>query len=598
MSSGGASSGGATTGGRGGDGTGGTVETGGAGDTGGGAGAGTGGKMSEDGGGNGAGGGAGSASPDAGSGGKGGGTPDSGPGGSDAGDGAVPIGSPVTLDVDLTANAHAISLLIYGVNPSSTLKCSDPNARFTLCRAGSTPWSTYNWENNASNTGSACFENNGDLSSSDTPAQAAVDLVDEAGTRATVVTLPMLDHVAADKMGGSGSPACTGNVENTANYLDTRFVANRSRKGAALTTTPDTTDGFVNQDEFVSALKTHAPTARVLFALDNQTELWNLNQTEVHPNHTTYAELIAKDVEYAKMVRDQWPTAEIDGFVGYGMNAFIDLQAAPDSTGKPEFVSYYLAQMKAAEGAAGQRLIDYLDLHWYSEATGNGVRVINTDASPPDPAVVAARVQAPRSFWDSTYKEDSWIANDFFGGPINLLGWLNQRITTNYSGTKLAFSEWSHGGDEHISGAIAVADTLGIFGREGVAAAAAEPVAADTSFLVGAFAAFRNYDGAGSAFGDTSVSATTSDISRVSVYASTDSTVANRVVLVVINRSGAVAPTTLNLQHANTYTSASVYQVTATSALPQAATALTPTDTNVFTFDAPAYSISVIVPSG
>ena len=40
-------------------------------------------------------------------------------------------------------------------------------------------------------------------------------------------------------------------------------------------------------------------------------------------------------------------------------------------------------------------------------------------------------MQAPRSLWDSTYKENSWIANDYLSGPIDLLGWLNQRITAN-----------------------------------------------------------------------------------------------------------------------------------------------------------------------
>ncbi len=253
--------------------------------------------------------------------------------------------------------------------------------------------------------------------------------------------------------------------------------------------------------------------------------------------------------------------------------------------------------MKKADTNAGKRLIDYLDVHWYSEATGNGTRVINADSTPPDPAVVAARVQAPRSLWDSTYKENSWIANDYLSGPIDLLGWLNQRITANYPGTKLSFSAWTHGGDEDISGAIAAADTLGIFGREGVAMAATDTTAADTSFLVGAFAAFRNYDGAGAAFGDTSVSATTSDVARVSVYGSTDSTVANRVVIVVINRTDAIAPTTLNVAHANTYSGAAVYRITSKSALPQAAAALVPTSTNSFDFHAPPYSISVIVPT-
>jgi len=568
--------------------------------SGGGAGAGNGGSTDSGGSGNGGSTG-GSAGDTGGTGGGSGGVITGGAGGAGAvggSDGGTIRGAPVTLTVDLTANSHPISPLIYGVNGNSLVACTNADARFTLCRQGSDPSSTYNWENNASNSGSSCFVNDGRLGGGDTPAGAVTSFIDDAGARATVVTLPLLDYVAADKNSGPATASCTGtDVRNSgADYLDTRFKKNRARKGAALSTTPDTTDDFVNQDEFVSAVKAHAPSAHALFAMDNQTELWSLSHPEVHPTQTTYAEIVAKNTDYASMVRDQWPGAEIAGFVGYGFQAFLDLQGAPDASGKPDFVSYYLAAMKQASDTAGERLIDYLDVHWYSEASANGTRVIAPDGSPPDPAIVEQRVQAPRSLWDSTYKENSWIANDYMAGPINLLAWLNQRVTANYPGTKLAFSAWTHGGDEDISGGIAAADTLGIFGREGVALAATDTSASAVSFLVGAFAAFRNYDGAGAAFGDTSVGATTSDIARVSVYGSIDSTVANRVVVIVINRDAAIAPTTLTLQHAPTFASASVFQITAQSPLPHAATGLTATGADAFTFDAPAYSISVIVP--
>ena len=131
----------------------------------------------------------------------------------------------------------------------------------------------------------------------------------------------------------------------------------------------------------------------------------------------------------------------------------------------------------------------------------------NTDAG-----VVAARKQAPRSLWDPTYTETSWITGCCSGGPIRLLPRLKDKIDANYPGTRLAITEYNYGAGNHISGAIAQADVLGIFGREGLFAANLWRLAANNSFIYGAFEVFRNYDGANGSFGDTSIRATSSDV--------------------------------------------------------------------------------------
>ena len=64
--------------------------------------------------------------------------------------------------------------------------------------------------------------------------------------------------------------------------------------------------------------------------------------------------------------------------------------------------------MKKASDTTGKRLLDALDLHWYSEAEGiDSVRI--TDAAATSTADNLARVQAPRSLWDKNYAENSWI---------------------------------------------------------------------------------------------------------------------------------------------------------------------------------------------
>ena len=85
---------------------------------------------------------------------------------------------------------------------------------------------------------------------------------------------------------------------------------------------------------------------------------------------------------------------------------------------------------------------------------------------------------------------------------------------------KLAFTEWNYGGSNDISGAVAAADVLGVFGREGVALASLWSLSDNERFIEGAFQVYRDYDGAGSTFGDTSIHAESSAIDRASVYAS------------------------------------------------------------------------------
>ena len=85
-----------------------------------------------------------------------------------------------------------------------------------------------------------------------TPGAAIKPTVDQATAAGdtAIVTIPIVDYVAADRNGGC-------DVRNSgANYLQTRFKQNLPTKGAAFSTTPSTTDGYVYQDEFVNWLKT------------------------------------------------------------------------------------------------------------------------------------------------------------------------------------------------------------------------------------------------------------------------------------------------------------------------------------------------------
>ncbi|MFO0875831.1 MAG: glycoside hydrolase family 44 protein [Gemmataceae bacterium] len=494
----------------------------------------------------------------------------------------------VQFTIDPTLDRLPISRFIYGVNSP----LAGPTANLTLERLGGNRWSAYNWENNASNAGSDWyFQNDAYLGGGDTPGGAVLPTLQNAYAHnaAALITVPINGYVAADKRGD-------GDVRNSANYLQTRFNVSDPTKGAPFSLTPDLTDGKVYADEFVNWVITQYPGAQtdanrpIWFSLDNEPDLWQETHAAIHPGDVTYAELVQKSIEYAAAIKAVAPGSLVFGPVNYGWHGFTTLQDAPDGAGR-DFQSFYLAQMKAAETAAGRRLLDVLDVHWYPEAQGGGVRITDQNNSA---AVVAARLQAPRSLWDATYTETSWITQWSTGGPINLLPRLQSKIDNNYAGTKLAITEYNYGGGDHISGGIAQADVLGIFGREGVFAASQWQLYTSEPFVTGALAMYRNYDGQNSTFGDTAVSATTTDPASSSVYASIDSNNPNVLVLVAINKTGAALPASLHLQGVQPGSLARFYTLTGASSSPQAAGQATITDPSAFSYTMPAYSVTTI----
>jgi hypothetical protein len=528
-----------------------------------------------------------------------GGAPDPGVAGmnGDGGQPQPPGPRSITFDVNGDEDVHPISPLIYGANMDG-LDCADSKARFTFCHRRSASWSTYNWENNASNAGQIdCNENNDALSASSVPGAAITDLIeaDDAIGAATIVTVPMLDHAALDKNGGSAADACSGDVSKTNDYLNTRFVQNRPRKGSALSLTPDTADGYVNQDEFVAFLKDGYTESDLLFSLDYQPELWKSDHPKVRLTPLTYDEQIALSVDYAKMIKDTWSGAQVLGLVGYGYLAALSQQDSPDYTDDGEFFSFFLKQMSEASAADARRLVDYVDLHWFPEIYPNGQRIIGEDATA---ASVTARVQAPRQLWDPDFIEDSWITGVNGGQPVELLTWIKERIDLHYPGTKIALSEWTYGGGKDVSGAIAAADALGIFGQRSLDLAGVVSFSQDDEpYLIGAFQAYRNYDGQGHGFGDTSVFASSSNTSLGSIYASVDDADPSRMVLVAINRYDYELDATLNIAHTASYTSLTPYTISDGHPEPVAGDVITTDTPNSFQMTLPPYSVWVLVPS-
>ena len=533
---------------------------------------------------------------------------------------AVPTpGDPGPADVRFeinAANPTPISRFIYGMNAGEGWKGIRLPAGVTLLREGGNRYSAYNWENNASNAGVDWhFSNDGYLGGGDVPGEAVRPTVARAlaSGAAALVTVPMLGHVAADKSGPTGHDEAGAAVR-----LATRFRESRPRKGAAFSLRPDLTDRYVYQDEFVWWLNQTFPEARndparpIFYQLDNEPDLWSGSHEEVRhkvngrPNLLTYDELVRRTIEYSAAIKDVAPGALTFG-AGFGtwsgaMN--LGRWPSPDPVaGNADFLDYFLGKMREAEQAQGRRLLDVVDVHWYPEARGDGRR-ISADFATSTPGEVQARIQAPRSLWDPGYNEGSWVS-EVLGGPIRLLPRLREKVAARYPGTKLAIAEYFYGGGADVSGGIAQADVLGIFGREGVFAAALWPHAnlavygGDPNraygYVFGGFRMFRDYDGRGGAFGDLGLAATSSDAVKSSVYASLDSRDPGRAVVVAINKTGAPLRAAITLSNARLFRSTEVYTLTSASPEPQREADLALSQRNAVVYTMPPMSVTTLV---
>jgi hypothetical protein len=526
-------------------------------------------------------------------------------GGANSSPGATPAAAAMNVTVTINpAQTHAISPYIYGINDGVTGAPAD----LTFARQGGNRWTAYNWETNASNAGSDyLYQNDNYLSSSATPAEAVRGFIagNQANGMASLVTVQMQGLVAGDESG----PVSTGNPPDLARFKQV-VTQKSSQSGTPFTTTPPTTDAFVYMDEFLWSIDQKfagqsifglSPTTKHVFAqLDNEPELWNSTHLEVQgPKPVTSDNYIAKTISLARALKDQFPDLVIFGPVHFGFGGIYNWQGELSATpsGNNWFPDKYLPAIKTASAAYGKPLVDVYDFHWYSEATdGNGNRITTLTSATLTDAQVQAIVQSPRSLWDTTYTEDSWITRTL-GSPIDIMGHLQSRIAAENPGMRLSITEYNNGGSQHIAGTIAQADNLGIFGAQGLFAANLWPLNSDEPYILAGFRAFRDFNGVHSSFGDTSVQATSSNPQNVAVYASTDSTKPGRVIFVAINRSTSAQVTAIDGQPLSG--TAHLYQMTAATAAsqspiqPVAIGTLTPTGSNL-TVTLPPLSVTTI----
>ena len=477
---------------------------------------------------------------------------------------------PLALTVNATAARLPISPLIYGINSGSGDGTVDSTlmqeADITLNRWGGNATSRYNWQLDASNlVDDWYFENARMGNATNLPAASAVNTFINNNKLlgvSSLVTIPMIGYVAKDgnltscgfsvaKYGAqTGSdpyrPNCGNGIKANGSFVTGNAPSDTS---IAINT------GFItNWINYL--LKTYGKASQggvAFYNLDNEPDIWFSTHRDVAPVGLTYNQLSTISVQYAAAIKAADPSAQTLGPViaswSYYWNSPHDGQlglwsTTPDRNahGGTPLVPWYLQQMRAYQISKGVRLLDYLDLHYYPAQAGVAL------APAGDAATQALRLESTRSLWDPNYVDQSWIGNTGINnGIVELIPLMRGWVNANYPGTKLAISEYNWGAPESINGALAEADVLGIFGREGLGLANLWDPPAATQPLAYAFRMYRNYDGLGGKFGDTSISAQSTLQGQLAVYAAENSS-NGALTIMVINKTGGslVAPLTIS----------------------------------------------------
>ncbi len=511
-------------------------------------------------------------------------------------------GYDVNVTVNVTGTGTPISPYIYGINDSGRLD----EATFTAVRQGGNRYTGYNWENNCSNAGSDWQHVSDDDVTNPAfegiPGARPLALSQDAAANSVgykITTIQTAGYVAAD---------ANGTVTEAEAAPSARWKEVRAFKNSDFSLVPDTTDNYVYMDEYVNYLVNKlgdATTATGIqgYNLDNEPGLWQETHPRLHPAQPTCEEMVAKNIEFASAIKSVDPNAEVFGLTLYGMGTYLSLNDAPDwldtySSQYDWFLSYYLDEMAKAEEEHGKRLIDVLDLHYYSDIKGRDgtCRVTNCmDSSHTE--CIAARLQATRTLYDPTFVENSWIG-EWFSSYLPLIPKIHESIDTYYPGTKHSISEYNFGGGDHISGAIAEADALGVFATHGIYMAALWPLSEDISYQLSAIDLYTNYDGKGASFGDMLVPSSTSNLEKATCYAAIHGNDSSSLNLVLTNKSQTEQQTaTITLNSDVSYSSAAVYGISGESSDIQLMQVVNDIADNTFTIKLPALSVVQIAVS-
>ena len=495
------------------------------------------------------------------------------------------IASNSTFAVTINAQAarHAISPLIYGTAFATTAQLSDLN--FTINRSGGNSETRYNWVLNAHNHAADWyFQSIAD--SPATPAAASDDFVTttKAAGADAALTIPMIEWMP--KLGPNRGKLASYSIAKYGAQTgsDAQWMPDAGNGIAAANAAPILTNdpndaNFPTNSLFQQAFLQHLTNRFGLstnggvrhYILDNEHSIWHSTHQDVHPNGASRREIRDRMFDYSAKIKAIDPSAQVWGPEEFGWSGYLnsgaDLQYGsrfgwsylPDrsTNGSMDYVCWLLDQFHQRELSTGKRWLDYFTLHCYPEGAerNNGGADVSTSTQ-------LLRNRSTRCFWDPSYVSESWIAT-----PVQLIPRMKAWVAAWYPGTKLGITEYNWNAEDHINGATAQADILGIFGREGLDLATRWTTPAATSPVYKAMKIYRNYDGNKSAFGDQSVAASGTNPDQLAVFASVRSSDGALTLMAINKQLGSSGLVTFNLLNFPWAGSAQVWQLTSANTI-------------------------------
>jgi Glycoside hydrolase family 44 len=459
------------------------------------------------------------------------------------------------IAIDAAANRHAISPDIYGVTIFWNASASNYAAFETFATAiglpanryGGDATTRYNWNVDSSNAGSDFYFLGGSGEATAVPGASVDSIVDvnrSVGAK-SIITVPIIDWInnaspyhcsyPESKYPGQqsynpyvhpGGDNCgNGTSASTGQYIADTDVSSHDTQNA-----PATQGAWTGH--FVAKYGTAARGGVPIYELDNEPNGWIAVHHDVRPQNIGYSDLTTRSIAYAKAIKAADPTALVLGpgdispadenCNGGGMPGTCNNDSAAQHGGTPLGL-YYLQQF----AAQGTRLLDYYSMHY------PGSCCFSTNGTLDDMVTAIHRHQ----------------------------GW----IATAYPGTKLAYDEWNRGTGNGFANALATADGLGVMGREGVDLASFWGLDDPSYPSAFAYLMMRDYDGRGSRFGETSVSATSADTTKLTVYAA-ERTSDGALTILVVNSTSSPYTSAIGLANFTDTQAVSVYRYDATSA--------------------------------
>jgi len=494
------------------------------------------------------------------------------------------------LTVDAAGNPHPINPDVYGIanynlDAGFAKEIQVPNIRW-----GGDGTTRYNWQADSSNAGFDWYFMGGNGETTATPSASADLMISTYWTASnahTLLTIPIIPYVNKSAAWTCSFPVSVYGAQQSTNpYVH----PNGDNCGNSITTGGVQlidNDIYANHIDNTAALQqawlqhliatfgTAANGGVPYYQLDNEPGGWSNTHRDVEPNQPDYNTIISLGQQYAAMIKQTDPTAKVFGPVDFTLGGWI---GTPSQQNNLYAGQYYLQQMAAYDQTNHQRILDYFDEHYY----GGG----STDA---------AELASTRALWDSTFNSGSWVEQYYFDGPMMLLPRFQNWIQTYYPGTKLAISEYSFSSRTNpLVDALTEADVLGIYGRQDLDFANLWTVPKPTDPVAYSFRLYRNYDGAGGQFGNTSVNSTSTDQGQLSVYSAVRSS-DGALTVVAINKTTSAIQTSLTLANFTSNATAAVYTYSNANLAQIVAGTPVPVVSNALNYNFPAYSATVFV---